>query len=315
MTGGTGNGLDIVAMGEPLMEFSQVERGDGGGEAVYLPGFGGDSSNCAIAAARQGVRCGYLTAVGDDAFGRSFLELWDREGVDHSRVLTRPGGRTGIYFITHGPGGHEFSYYRAGSAASGLTPEEVPADYLRGARALHLSAISQAISPSACDACFAAVRHAHEAGVLVSYDTNLRLRLWPLDRARAVIHAAVALSDIALPGLDDARQLTGLDRPEDICARYLGLGCRVVALTMGKSGTLVATADERQVIPARPVEAVDATGAGDTFDGAFLAEWLVHGDPFRAASYANAAAALSTLGHGAVAPMPRREAVEAFLRG
>ena len=147
----------------------------------------------------------------------------------------------------------------------------------------------------------------------MSYDTNLRLRLWPLDRARAVIHAAVALSDIALPGLDDARQLTGVDRPEDVCAFYLALGCKVVALTMGKSGTMVATPERREVIPARPVAAVDATGAGDTFDGAFLAEWLNHGDPFRAAAFANAAAALSTLGPGAVAPMPTRAAVEAFL--
>jgi 2-dehydro-3-deoxygluconokinase len=82
---------------------------------------------------------------------------------------------------------------------------------------------------------------------------------------------------------------------------------------MGKAGTMVATVDRREVIPARPVEAVDATGAGDTFGGTFLAEWLVHRDPFRAAAYANAAAALSTLGQGAVAPMPRRDAVERFL--
>ncbi len=180
---------------------------------------------------------------------------------------------------------------------------------------LHVSGISQAISSSCADAVFAAIRHAKANGTVVSYDTNLRLRLWPLDRARATINAAVALSDIALPGLDDARQLTGLDRPEDVCAFYLGLGCRVVALTMGRDGTIVATGERREVIPARPVEAVDATGAGDTFDGAFLAEWLAHGDPFRAAAYANAAAALSTLGHGAVAPMPRRPQVEAFLTG
>jgi 2-dehydro-3-deoxygluconokinase len=76
---------------------------------------------------------------------------------------------------------------------------------------------------------------------------------------------------------------------------------------------MVATPERQEVIAARPVEAVDATGAGDTFDGAFLAEWLAHGDPFRAAAYANAAAALSTLGHGAVAPMPRRAQVEEFL--
>lgn len=302
--------LDIVALGEPMLEFSQVERG---GEVVYLPGHGGDSSNCAIAAARQGARCGYLTALGDDAFGRSFLDLWDREGVDRSRVLTRPGGRTGVYFITHGPDGHEFGYYRAGSAASLLAPGEIPDDYVRSARVLHLSGISQAISEAACDACLHAVRVAREAGVMVSYDTNLRLRLWPLDRARAVIHETARLADLVRPGLDDARALTGLDEPDAICDFYLATGCRMVVLTLGADGALAATPDARARFPRHAVEAVDATGAGDTFDGAFLAEYLRTGDVLRAAAYANAAAALATTGYGAVAPMPTRAAVEAFL--
>ena len=107
--------LDILSLGEPLMEFAEVERG---GERLFLPGFGGDSSNAAIAAARQGAKVGYFTAVGDDAFGRDFLALWDREGVDRSPVIVRPGARTGIYFISYGPEGHVFSYYRAGSAAA-----------------------------------------------------------------------------------------------------------------------------------------------------------------------------------------------------
>jgi 2-dehydro-3-deoxygluconokinase len=218
-----------------------------------------------------------------------------------------------VYFISYGAEGHVFSYARAGSAASLVTPQDLPLAQIAAAKVLHASGISQAISTSCADAVFAAIQHARQNGTTVSYDTNLRLRLWPLERARAIIHGAVALSDIALPGLDDARQLTGLDRPEDVCASYLGLGCKVVALTMGKAGTMVATSDRREVIPARPVAAVDATGAGDMFDGAFLAEWVVHGDPFRAAAYANAAAALSTLGHGAVAPMPQRETVERFL--
>jgi len=303
--------LDILAFGEPLMEFAEVERG---GERLYLPGFGGDVSNVAIAAARQGARTGMTTFLGDDAFGRDFLGLWDQEGVDRSTVAVREGQRTGIYFISYGAEGHVFSYFRAGSAASLMGPSDLPYEGIAAARVLHLSGISQAISTACADAGFAAMRHAKANGTLVSYDTNLRLRLWPLDRARAVINAAVALSDIALPGHDDARQLTGLERPEDMCAFFLASGCRIVALTLGKAGTMVATREETQVIPARSVQAVDATGAGDTFDGAFLAEWLVHGDPFRAVSYANAAAALSTLGHGAVAPMPGREAVEAFMR-
>jgi 2-dehydro-3-deoxygluconokinase len=302
--------LDILSLGEPLMEFAEVERG---GERLFLPGFGGDSSNAAIAAARQGAKVGYFTAVGDDAFGRDFLALWDREGVDRSPVIVRPGARTGIYFISYGPEGHVFSYYRAGSAAAQVLPAELPLGAIASARVLHLSGISQAISTGCADAGFAAVRHARANGTIVSYDTNLRLRLWPLDRARAVVQAASALADIVRPSIDDARQLTGLDEPGAIADLYLGLGCRIVALTLGPEGTLVATAERRETVPGRRVEAVDATGAGDTFTGAFLADWLVHGDPFRAAAYANAAAALKTLGKGAVAPIPRRPAVEAFL--
>lgn len=302
--------LDILAFGEPLMEFAEVERA---GERLFLPGFGGDSSNAAIAAARQGARTAYFTAVGDDAFGQDLLALWDREGVDRSSVIRRPGARTGIYFISYGPDGHRFSYYRAGSAAAQVAPAELPLDQIAAARVLHLSGISQAVSVSCADAGFAAIRHAKANGTIVSYDTNLRERLWPLDRARAVIQAAAALADIVRPSLDDARLLTGLDDPDAIADSYLALGSGIVALTLGPEGTLVATREGRALLPGRRVEAVDATGAGDTFTGAFLAEWLVHGDPFRAATYANAAAALKTLGRGAVAPMPLRAAVESFL--
>ena len=191
----------------------------------------------------------------------------------------------------------------------------MPESLIASCKILHVSGISQGISLTACDAVFAAMDHAQKHKTLISYDTNLRLRLWPLDRARAVIHAALHKADFALPGLDDAQQLTGLQRPEEICDLYLGFGCSVVALTMGKNGTMVATPKDRQVIPARPVQAIDATGAGDTFDGAFLANWLVNGhDAFAAAGYANAAAALSTLGYGAVGPIPRRHEVMTFLQ-
>src|SRR5918993_1329235 len=128
---GTGKRLDVLAIGEPLMELNQRA-----GETVYLPGHGGDTSNCIIAATRQGARCGYLSAVGDDTFGRSFLELWDREEVDRSTVSVHPTAPTGIYFVTHGPKGHDFSYYRAGSAASLVRPEEIATEAVAGGRVL-----------------------------------------------------------------------------------------------------------------------------------------------------------------------------------
>ncbi|TRW96250.1 sugar kinase [Paracoccus sp. M683] len=300
-------GLDILCLGEPMMEFNQQPDGS------YRAGHGGDTANCAVAAARQGARVGMLTQLGKDAFGESFLNLWRAEGVDISAVRQLPDAHTGIYFVTHGPDGHEFSYLRAGSAASRMGPADLPDQALTSARILHVSGISQAISTSAADAVFAAIERVRSAGGLVSYDSNLRLKLWPLDRARAVIHAAMAQCDIALPGMDDAQLLTGLTDPEAIADFYLHLGAKVVALTLGADGSLVATPDRRERVAGRKVRAVDATGAGDTYDGAFLARVAAGDDPFAAARYANAAAALATQNYGAIEPMPRREAVEVFL--
>ncbi|MGE3927851.1 MAG: sugar kinase, partial [Lautropia sp.] len=287
---------DLVCLGEPMLEFNCQADGR------YLPGHGGDTSNCAIAAARQGASVGYLTRLGQDAFGDSFIRLWRDERVDASRVERDAEAPTAIYFVDHDAGGHRFSYRRAGSAASRMSPQWLPQDYVAGARVLHVSGISQAISGSACDTVFRAIEVARGAGRLVSYDTNLRLKLWPLARARAITHEAMRAVDIALPGLDDAIHLTGRDDPDEIVDFYLRLGPNIVALTLGRAGTLVATPDRRERVPVRPVDAVDATAAGDTFDGAFLAEQLRGADPFAAARQANAAAALSTLGYGAVAP-------------
>ena len=95
-----------------------------------------------------------------------------------------------------------------------------------------------------------------------------------------MIHEAMRNIQIALPGLEDAEQLTGLDRPDDIVDFYLKLGAEIVALTLGAEGTLVATSDKRQRVSGKQVTPVDATAAGDTFDGAFLAELAAGSDPF-----------------------------------
>ena len=224
-----------------------------------------------------------------------------------------PSAPTGVSFVTHGPSGHKFDYLRKNSAASLMTPETLPADYIAGARYFHLSAIGQAISDSARKTCDAAVSAARAAGVKVSYDTNLRLRLWDLDVARATIDATVARCDVLLPSLDDSQQLTGLQEPDAIVDYYLERGAPVVALKMSAEGCLVATAKERFRVAGHRVQAVDATGAGDTFDGSFLARLLAGDDLRAAARYANVAAALSTKGYGAVTPIPRAAEVQAEL--
>jgi 2-dehydro-3-deoxygluconokinase len=307
---------DILCMGEPMLELNQQPQPHSpgpDGRRLYLEGFGGDTSNAAIAAARSGASAGYITAVGKDPAGDAFLRLWTTEGVDSTTVLRRAEAPTGLYLVTHDAQGHHFSFHRSGSAASRMTPEEVPEAAIRSARVLHVSGISQAISTSACDAVFRAIEVARAAGVTVSYDTNLRLKLWPAARAAAVIHAALAMSDLAFPSIEDAQALSGLESPEAIAETYLKL-TPMVLLKLGPEGVLLATrnAPPRR-IPGFRVQAVDATGAGDTFAGAFLARHVEGVPPEEAARYACAAAALSTTGYGAVAPIPHRAAVEELL--
>jgi len=213
----------LVAIGEPMLEFNQ-QPDAGDGRRLYLEGFGGDTANAAVAAARAGVSVAFLTALGRDAAGARFLDLWSREGIDVSGVRTDPARPTAVYFVTHGKSGHEFLYYRRDSAASAFGPEDVDAALVRGAKILHASGISQGISPGAADAVFHAIALARAAGVRVAYDTNFRPRLWPAARAASTIHAAIGLADIALPSIDDATALTGLTDADAIADFYLRLG-------------------------------------------------------------------------------------------
>jgi 2-dehydro-3-deoxygluconokinase len=311
--GTTSDGMaapQILALGEAMVEFNCT---DGPGR-LYLQGFGGDTSNFAVAAARQGARVGCLGALGDDANGRMLRALWDAEGVDHRDVRSDAAAYTAIYFVTHGERGHEFSFFRGGSAASRMRPADLPRARIEAARVLHLSGITLAISDSACDTAHAAVDIARAAGVAVCFDTNLRLKLWPLARAAALINDLIARSDICLPSLEDLQALTGLAEPDAIADHCLRLGARTVALKLGAAGALLADARQRHRIAAHPCRCVDATGAGDTFGGAFVARRLAGDSLLDAGRYAAVAAALSTEGFGAVAPIPRADAVRRALR-
>ena len=183
--------LDILAIGEPLMEFAEVERG---GERLYLPGFGGDTSNAAGRGGAAGRKAGYLHGPRRRCVR---ARLPRRCGTGRASTAppcsSRQDAPTGIYFITYGPDGHEFSYSRAGSAASLRATGRNAAATGSPRRACCTSRASARRSRQSCaDAAFAAIAMRARAGTTVSYDTNLRLRLWPLDRARAVIHAALA---------------------------------------------------------------------------------------------------------------------------
>lgn len=301
--------FDLLAMGEAMVEFNQTVPG----EPHYRQGFGGDTSNAVIAAARAGARCGYVSAVGDDTFGELLMQLWQSADVDTAQCAIEFGAPTGVYFVTHGPSGHAFSYRRAGSAASTMQLGDAQRTALEQTRWLHYSGISQAISANARKQCAAAVRIAKAAGALISFDSNLRLKLWSLEDARLHMIPAIAGCDLFLPSLDDITLLSGLSDPQAIVRWSHDVGAKRVVLKMGSEGVLLSDGALQSRIAPFTLKAVDATGAGDCFAGNLLARLALGDDLTTAARYANAAAALSVQGFGAVAPLPLPNAVHALL--
>ena len=302
--------FDVVALGEGMVEFNQTLPG----QPQYLQGFGGDTSNAVIAAARAGARTSYVSAVGDDSFGQLLVQLWRSNKVDIAQTTIESIALTGLYFVTHGETGHAFSYRRAGSAAAQMVLTDAQLQHIAQAKILHLSGISLAISPNAQAQCLRAMAAAHAAGTLVSFDSNLRLKLWSLQAARSAMTAVIAMSDIFLPSLDDVTALSGLQQPEAIVQWAHALGVKTVVLKMGADGVLISSPESQQHLPALRVAALDATGAGDCFAGNFLARLCLGDDTEQAARYANAAAALAVQGFGAVAPLPKPDAVYRLLQ-
>jgi 2-dehydro-3-deoxygluconokinase len=297
--------FDVVSLGEPMYEFSQIP----GKAREYLQGFGGDTTNCAIAAARQGARVAYVSRIGDDEFGRQFLQLWAREGIDASSVAIDASAYTAVYFVSHTVRGHTFSYLRKNSAASRLSRDELPADMLRSTRFFYSSGITQAISPGACDAVFAAIEIARDAGAQIVFDANIRPALWPVERAREIITKTIPLTDYFLISLEDAEILTGSVDPDAIFDWCNDAGANVVILKLGAQGAISSEQRVRRTYRGYVVTAVDATGAGDCFAGALMARLSMDDKLHTAINYANAAAALTCMGFGAVDPLPYPQSV------
>lgn len=302
--------MDILAMGEPLLELNSRDSQE---SQEFSLGFGGDTSNTVVAARRAGASAGYFTHIGDDDFGARLVRMWESEGVDTTYVSRESGGRTGIYFIARHDQNSSFTYYRADSPAARIGVADVPVGAIGDARLLHISGITQAISLSSCDAAFHAMQQAREQSTLVSYDPNYRAALWPLERARAIVSRSIELCDIALPNIEEGRLLTGLTHAPDVLEWFSARGPKTVVLKMGHEGALLWDQGDVQEIAPYPVEPVDSTGAGDAFNGAFLARVLQGESALMAARYAAIAGAMTTQGPGAVGPIPTSSDVLAAL--
>jgi 2-dehydro-3-deoxygluconokinase len=306
--------LEIVSLGEPMAEFCATTLGKLNEVELFKRGWGGDTSNFIITAARLGCRAGYICRIGNDVFGASFLEIWSREGIDTSHVIIEEGGFTGVYFISLLPNGkHDFTYLRKNSAASHLSPEDLDEGYIKGIAFLHSSGITAAISRSCRDAVFKAFEMAKSHGVNTSFDINFRPKLWSASEAIPTIQALIKMTDVLFASLEDLSLLYGFSDFEEAANAIMKIGPKIMVIKLGEKGCLVKTRDSTMIGEPFNVEVVDTTGAGDAFDAAFVTGLLRNWGLEKTISFANAVGALTTTGLGAVAPIPKLEAVKSFL--
>jgi 2-dehydro-3-deoxygluconokinase len=228
----------------------------------------GAEVNVAVGLTRLGHHTAYLGAVGDDPLGRQVLRALRADDVDVSGIRVDPDRPTGLLLrdvLADRP--TTISYFRTGTAATGLTPDDIDTDLVRAARLVHVTGLTAALSMSAFDACLYAATTAHDAGVAVSFDPNVRTRLASPQRWREIITAFAGLADIAFPGTADLAASVGEVEPAEWFHDH---GVRTVVVKEGAAGAYESTDGSVIRMPAHPATEVDAIGAGD----AFAAGWI-----------------------------------------
>lgn len=265
--------LDVVTIGESMVLLVAEQSGPLSEATTFRRHIAGAESNVAIGLARLGHAAGWISRLGDDDFGRAILLRIRGEGVDTSRVRIDPCARTGVFFRERRDVGPiEVVYYRAGSAASHLTPADLDPDYIMQARYLHLTGITPALSDSCREMVFAATEIARSAGVQVILDPNYRSKLWPADEARRVLRDLAQRCDILVPGADEAELLSGESNPEAAARALAALGPHTVIVKVGAEGAIALVHGQlRRVAAAALQRVVDPIGAGDAFAAGLLA--------------------------------------------
>lgn len=265
-----------IAIGEAMVEFAPVAQG------LYQRGFAGDTFNTAWHMAqvlRGQAPVGFVTRVGQDPLSDRFVAELVADGLDVSAIDRDAGRGMGLYLIELSGAERSFQYWRDTSAARGLAAD---ADFLAracaGAGLIHLSGITLAILPDADRArLFAALADARAQGARVSFDPNIRMRLWPsASRARDAVIQALAQSDIVLPSFDDEASLWGDPDPKATLDRLARAGIREAAVKNGSDAVWLLSDGQVHQIATPPVQDVrDTTGAGDGFNAGYLASRLM----------------------------------------
>lgn len=307
--------MDVVTFGESMVVFNPNSTGPLRQVNEFTKSLGGAESNVAIALARLGHSVGWFSKIGNDEFGKYIKNSVRAEGVDVSRVTEDSERSTGIFFKERYQSENpNVYYYRKNSAASSISPEDIDENYIESAKILHITGITPALSNTAYEAVFKAAEIAKKHNILVSFDPNLRLKLWSAEEARSTLAELSKYANIIMPGIDEAKVLTGLDEEEKIADYYLDKGIGIVAVKLGEKGCYIKNSSEAAYVKGYKVYRVeDTVGAGDGFAAGFLSGMLKGLSLRECGELANGVGAMATLVKGDSEGYPYYDELMAFI--
>lgn len=269
MTANQTPALDVVTVGEAMALFIAGQPGALSRVENFKRVTAGAELNVAVGLSRLGHRVGYISRLGRDSLGENLLEFMDAEGIDCSRVVIDETSPTGFMLKSLVTDGSDpaVEYFRRGSAASRLSTADNDIEYCAASRHLHLTGISPALSQSARELVFELAVQARAAGRRVSFDPNLRPRLWPSREVMiATLNEIATHADVVMPGLAEGQLLTGCESAQDIASFYLERGASQVVIKLGPKGAYFAGPEGRGTVAGLSVpKVVDTVGAGDGF--------------------------------------------------
>ncbi|MFC4802243.1 sugar kinase [Neobacillus sp. GCM10023253] len=260
--------LDTITFGEAMAMFMAAEPGPLHTISQFKRELAGAETNVAIGLARLGLKSGWVSKVGNDAFGKFIIDRLGNENVDIKSVLLDDFYPTGFQLkskVTEGD--PEVQYFRKGSAASHLGVDDFNGDYFSKAKHLHMTGIPLALSLETRNFARHALSFLKNNGKTVSFDPNLRPSLWlSQEEMVRVINEAAIGADYVFPGIAEGEILTGYRKPSDIASFYLEKGVELVVIKLGEDGAYYKTAVEEGIVQGFKVEkVVDTVGAGDGF--------------------------------------------------
>ena len=316
--------IDVVAMGELLIDFTPGGT-NSKGMKMFTQNPGGAPANVLAMNARLGGKTAFIGKVGQDAFGTFLRDVLRGERIDTSGLVFDPVTPTTLAFVhLDEKGDRSFSFYRSPGADQMLAPKEVALSLIDDCGVFHFGSVSLTHDPSR-SAVFHAAEYAKKQCRLVSFDPNIRPMLWDnTEDTRIQIERAMKYADILKVSEEEMAFLTGTQDLDAGSKCLLDKGMALVLVSLGEQGAYYRNHCSFGCVPGYPVNAVDTTGAGDAFIGAFLwkakrmmREELAFMNPVQLkqmVKFANAAGALTTTGSGAIPAMPDLEQIQSFMQ-